>query len=332
MSELEPLEPERGVELYLKHRADDCADSTLNAHRLRLKHLLRWCEERDITNLNELTGRRLHEYRLWRKAEGDLNRVSVRTQMSTLRAFLDFCAQIDAVEMGLKETVDVPELDKGENARSVHIDNDHAEKILSQLAKYEYASLRHVLILLLWKTGVRTGTVRSINIDDVDSGDGYIEIRHRPDYGTPLKNKSSGERFIAISNETGEILTDWIEEKHPGTEDEHGQTPLLATNYGRISRSNIRKNSYWVTRPQFIGDECECEVEDHSYDKVHECEDAVSPHALRRGSITHHLRSEVPRPVVSERANVSGDVLEKHYDQTSLEEQMNLRRDHLDNI
>lgn len=332
MSELEPLDPERGVELYLKHRSDELADSTLKAHEYRLSHFVRWCDNEKIDNLNEITGRRLHEYRIWRKEEGDLNRVSVRTQMGTLRVFIDFCAQINAVETGLRDTVDVPELDKGEAARSVHISNEHAQRILSRLNKYAYASLRHVLILLLWKTAIRTGTARGIDVGDVDTDEGYIELHHRPEFGTPLKNKSDGERYLAISDETTEIVSDWITNRHPETEDEYGRVPLLATDHGRISCSNIRKNVYWVTRPQFVGDECQCDVSGHDYATVHQCEDAVSPHALRRGSITHHLRSDVPRPVVSERANVSDDVLSKHYDETTLEEQMDMRRDHLNNI
>ena len=332
MPELESLSPERGVELYLKHRVDELADASLNAHQLRLKHFVRWCDEENIENLNHITGRRLHEYRLWRKEDGDLNRVSVRTQMSTLRIFIDFCAKIDAVETGLRDAVDVPELDDGEASRSVHINNEHAQRILSRLGKYDYASLRHVLFLLAWKTAIRTGTLRAIDVEDVDTDEGYVALHHRPESDTPLKNKSDAERFLAINEATSEVLDDWIVDRHPGTEDEYGRIPLLATNYGRISISNIRKQSYFVTSPQFVGNECQCDVDEHSYDAVHECQDSVSPHALRRGSITHHLRSDVPRPVVSERANVSSEVLEEHYDETSLEEQMKLRRKHLNNI
>jgi len=332
MSGLEPLKPERGVELYLKHRKDDLADASLRAHRIRLNQFIRWCEEEDIENLNTITGRRLHEYRLWRKEDGDLNRVSVRTQMCTLRVFIDFCANIDAVETGLKDAVDVPELDDGEASRSVHIDNEHAQQILSRLSKYDYASLRHVFFSLVWKTAIRTGTLRAIDIDDVDTDEGYVELHHRPESDTPLKNKSDAERFLALDETTADVLDDWIADRHPDTMDEYGRTPLLATNYGRISISNIRKQSYFLTRPQFIGEECQCMVDDHDYDAVGECEDSVSPHALRRGAITHHLRKDVPRPVVSERANVSSEILEEHYDETSLEEQMKLRRKHLNNI
>ena len=54
--------------------------------------------------------------------------------------------------------------------------------------------------------------------------------------------------------------------------------------------------------------------------------------ALRRGGITHHLNSDVPKDVVGDRANVTADVLDEHYDQRSQHERMEQRRGYLDNI
>ena len=40
---------EKGAELSLRQRTDDTLASTVNAHRLRLKHFLRWCEQESVT-------------------------------------------------------------------------------------------------------------------------------------------------------------------------------------------------------------------------------------------------------------------------------------------
>jgi hypothetical protein len=58
------------------------------------------------------------------------------------------------------------------------------------------------------------------------------------------------------------------------------------------------------------------------------CPSSVSPHAVRRGAITHWLNSSVPEQVVSARANVSIAVLDEHYDREKMEQ----RRKYLNQI
>lgn len=58
----------------------------------------------------------------------------------------------------------------------------------------------------------------------------------------------------------------------------------------------------------------------------------MSPHAIRRGSITYHLNAGVPKEVVSDRMNVSDEVLEKHYDERTAGERRGQRRGYLDDL
>lgn len=62
------------------------------------------------------------------------------------------------------------------------------------------------------------------------------------------------------------------------------------------------------------------------------CPSSISPHAIRRGSITHHLSKDIPETVVSDRANVSQRVLEQYYDRRSQREKMEQRRQYLDQL
>lgn len=128
---LEPISPTQAVELYLRDREKELAQASVQAHEYRLNHFIRWCDEQDIDNLNELTGRQLHEYKLWRRDDGDLNSVTVKTQMDTLRVFIRFCERIDAVHAELHDKVQSPSLTDGENQRDVLKDGDTAETILT---------------------------------------------------------------------------------------------------------------------------------------------------------------------------------------------------------
>lgn len=103
-------------------------------------------------NLNELTGRQLHEYRLWRREDGDLNKVSEKTQMDTLRVFIRWLESIDGVEQDLSEKVPSPSITPDENSRDEMIDSDRATQVLTHLEKYEYASIQHVAFGLMWHT------------------------------------------------------------------------------------------------------------------------------------------------------------------------------------
>lgn len=73
---------------------------------------------------------------------------------------------------------------------------------------------------------------------------------------------------------------------------------------------------------------CEARPRNHSS----KCPDSLNPHAIRRGSITHSLNNDMPDKVVSDRANVSPEVIEQYYDRRSEREKMEQRRDYLDNL
>ena len=77
--DLEPIEPGTAQEVFLDHKATDCTDSTVRNHRSRLNPFVRWCGENGIDNLNDLSGRDLQRYRLWRKEDGDLKRLHTLT-------------------------------------------------------------------------------------------------------------------------------------------------------------------------------------------------------------------------------------------------------------
>jgi len=113
---LEPLDPETGVELYLADRETEVAKATLYSHSSRLGHFTRWCNEEELNNLNDLTGRLLHEYRLWRRRDGDLAPATEKTQMDTLRVFVKWAESIDAVERDLHAKVRSPTLRDGKTS------------------------------------------------------------------------------------------------------------------------------------------------------------------------------------------------------------------------
>ena len=182
---------------------------------------------------------------------------------------------------------------------------------------------------------MRMGAAHGLDVEDYqpDDDNPHLDLSHRPDTDTPLKNGSRGERPVSIPEETQEIIDDYLENKRPDVTDDHGQNPLLASSRGRLSKSTIRKYVYKWSRPCVYGADCphgkdpeDCEAA-QSLDQVSKCPSDMTPHPIRRGYITRLLTAGVPVDVISERCNVSSIVIDEHYDVRTEDEKMRQRQD-----
>lgn len=288
--------------------------------------------------MNDLSGRDMHRYKIWRRDKGDLAPASLKTQIATIRVFVRFCQRIDAVQSGVADSIQAPSLSKEDGHREVRLAANEAKQLLDRLNRFSYASFEHTLMGILWHTGIRTGGIRALDLRDFDVEKARLKVRHRPGTDTPLKNGKDGERLIALSAEMAQVIEDWINHSRPDKSDGHGREPLLTTSHGRPHPSTIRDTTYRLTRPCEYA-ECphsrskdECEATDDQAKTASKCPSAVSPHAIRRGSITHHLTEDVPEKVVSDRMNVGPDVLDKHYDERSEAVKVEQRRGYLNNL
>jgi site-specific recombinase XerD len=336
--DLESIEPERALDLYLEDKRRECQQATVDSHRSRLGFFVEWCEEQGVNNLNDLGAPDLHEYRVWRRQ--DLNAVSEKTQMDTLRVFLEWCETIDAVPSGLSSKVRSPDLSDDERSRETVLRIDRGRGILSHLEKYEYASAEHVLWLILTETGMRMGGARAFDVKDYrrNAEQPHLNVVHRPEMDTPIKNGKNGERRIGLDAAACEVIDDYLERKRPDVTDGYGREPLLATPQGRVAKSTIRKYVYKWSRPCEVTGECphdrdveECDAAT-DIDQASKCPSSVTPHPIRRGYITHLLRSGVPVEVVSDRCNVSPAIIDQHYDVRTEEDKMLQRQQILDEV
>jgi site-specific recombinase XerD len=327
------LEPSEALWMYVESRKNEVRESTVKSIRSRVGMFVEFCEENDIESLSELDGMDLHRYRV--EIGDGVSKSTLISRLSDLRVFLRWCESVEAIKSGTAEKIELPEDD---SRRTEVLEPDHADRILEYLRRFEYASRDHVVIRLLWATGMRMGAIRSIDVDDYDSEDQCIYLSHRPETETPLKNGDQGERPVGLTDETAVIIEDYLDHNRTDRTDDYGRSPLVSTRHGRIGKATLRRTVYRLTRPCTIGEACpygkepsDCEAAQYD-DKASQCPDTVSPHDVRRGAITHLLKNDMPKPMVSDRCDVSPDILDKHYDQRSDLEKMEQRRAYLDNI
>jgi len=331
-TELEPISPAEAKEMYLNARKGEVSESTLSGYHYRLKHFIRWSKDvEDLDNMNDLSGRKLQKFRAWRRDDGDLKPITLQGQLDALRIFVRWCESIDGVEQGLHEKITMPVLSKSDEQREETLHTEEAEKVLDYLRRFEYASRAHIILELLWHTGMRLGALRSLDLEDYDSDNQHLTLCHRPKQETPLKNGPEGERLVALGPDICDALDDWIEQNRTEITDEYGRNPLLTTSGGRMVGASIRDAVYRVTRPCYYTNRCphnrdmdSCEAT--NYGHYSKCPLNVSPHSIRRGSITYFLLNDVPETVVSDRMNVGQDVLDKHYDKRTEDQKMEQRR------
>lgn len=330
-------DPQNAVELFLEERRPEVSEHTQYNNKGHLTRFVSFLSEEGIESTTELDAFALRRFKTWLRNNHSVNEVTVGNYVSTVRAFLRWAEKVDLTEEGLYEKMDYPRLTKEQQTRDVSIDPDEAEAVLSYCRKFEYGTIRHVAFHLMWHTAFRLGTIRALDLSDWHSDERFLETHHRPETGTPLKNKRAAERQINISEELADVIDDYVQYKREPVKDEYGRKPLLTTTNGRAYDSLLRKHIYALTRPCKHSGHCphgreQSSCEATNYNKSSKCPSSVSPHPVRRASITRHLNNDWPQELVSEKANVSPDVLDTHYDVRTQEEKRKNRRKYLEEL
>ena len=162
---LEPYAPQETVTDLLEDQQDGQSKNIVQNDKYALTLIVDWCHENGVENLNDLTGRRLKESKRWRGKQ--VQTTILRNQMWTLKKFMRCCETIEADPYGLLMKVKslIPAKDGGDS-RDEFIKTEQAEALLDYLRKYEYASLRHVTFLLLWRMAMRQSSLHALDVDD----------------------------------------------------------------------------------------------------------------------------------------------------------------------
>ncbi|WP_380680619.1 tyrosine-type recombinase/integrase [Salinigranum sp. GCM10025319] len=335
--EIESCDISEAISSYLESRKEELRASSLDQHRSGLQPLDVFCDEQDIQETTDLTANKLIDYKTWRKEEAPvkvdtLSKSSLKTQMSILRVFLEHCEKRNLVRQGLHEAVPHINLETHEEARDDILPKERADRIVGYLHKFAYANRVHIIWLILTETGIRLGTLVSLDLDDYerDGDEGKFHLQHRPETETPLKNGQKGERTVTLPARVCDAIDAYVSENRHGVVDDYGRRPLITTRKGRPATSTIRKYVYEWSRPCEVGQDCpygrepeECEATKNN--AANQCPSSRSPHTIRRGYITHQLNNGVYSKYVSGRCDVSEEVIEKHYDARSEDEKAEAR-------
>jgi len=304
--------PTEAVQMYLGDREGEVSPQTQDKRRWHLRKFTKWCRENGVEHTRDLDNPALFRYKQCRGKK--IKKVTLKSELSTLKNFLEVMERAGVVANGLADAVDPSaiKLSRDERAKTERVSPKAADDILSDLGKFKPYSRDHVVFMLLWESGMRTGALLSLDLDDWHSRKQSLTVEHRPDDGTRLKNGEKGTREIMVSDRLAEVLNGYVEHHRLDRADDYGRDPLITTTQGRPCTVTIRTTVYDLT------EDC-----DHVDGKL-------GPHAIRKGSIGRHLSDGWLIQDVAERCDVTEQKLRQHYDTRPENEKMLDRRDKYD--
>jgi site-specific recombinase XerC len=336
------------VEYFLATHGDQWADATFTDYSYDLTRLLEYFEYADIDDISTLTSRDIEGFRQWREQDGNILLSTLHGQLSNIRVFIKWCERVEIVEEGLTDAVKLPDLEPSDIVSHTRIDPETAAQIRDYYDDLAYVPRKYAMWSLMWSVLLRVGGLRSLDLDHYHREEGYIELHHRREEDTPLKNGSSdvegegGEREVNLPNWVCETLNMYIDgtgdPNHPQRQemtDEYGRKPLFTSRFGRVSTSTVQREIYRITQPCQHGGDCPEELNPNTCvarndnNKLSRCPVNTSPHPVRRGGICHQLNQGVPKQIICERADVSRRVLNRHYDLRTKQEAREQRRQKL---
>lgn len=333
-SEVTPLSKARRD--FLQYKKQTQKESTARAYKFPTKDFIQYCEKGGVSVTGDISRRNITKWIDQRRQE--VKPVTVHNNAKHVRVFLKWMARREYVGWDLHEKMEIPNVPEDEDVNQQVLREGHAETVLEYLDTYHYASTYHALFYTLWHTGCRISGAIALDLNDLEVNahdDNILKFRNRNAEGTPLKNKNKGERDVTISDGLANVLSDYINSPREPCEDEYGRKPLFTVPSGRLYRQRAYKNIVAFTRPCVCGEKCPLNREIESCEAAQDkeqapsCPESVSLHPVRKGAITHHINEGWPKEALSERVDVSVEVLEKHYDFRTNERKRQNRREFL---
>ena len=327
--------PRKARREFLQHKQETQKESTARAYKYPTRSFVEFVESRGVHATGEITKGHVANWIDDRRE--DVKPVTVHNNAKHLRVFLKWMGQRELVEWSIHERMEIPTVPEGGDVNENVLRADLAENTLDYLGTFEYGTLYHALFYTMWHTGCRISGAISLDLDDFEQrhGDSVLRFRNRQSTGTPLKNRNKSERNVSISDSVAQVLQDYVASRRLRKKDDQGREPLFTVPGGRLTRQRAYKNIVAATRPCVHGEKCphnreieDCEAAQRK-EKAPSCPSSVSLHPVRKGAITHHINEGWPKEVLSERVDVSVEVLEKHYDFRKNERKRQNRRQYL---
>lgn len=227
----DPLD-HHGITVYLKQFLDWSASMGYSARTIEIRdyairRFISWCDERGLTQPQDITCPILERYRRflyhYRKENGEpLSFVSQHTRLVPLKAFFKWLAKEHHILYNPASELELPRLHR--RLPKYILTSDEVERVLNQTSLHGDVGIRdRAIIETLYSTGIRRMELANLKLYDVDVTNGSVMIR---------AGKGNKDRLIPIGERACAWVTKYLDEVRPGLVVEPDDGTLFLTEYG----------------------------------------------------------------------------------------------------
>jgi integrase/recombinase XerD len=259
------------IPVYIDHlRSCGRAAHTLKGIRSSLKNFVRFLEAENLTDLEDLTGQALEEYRselcFCLTAKGTpLARSTQIQRLCNVKGFTAFLKAKDYLFQDPAESLTVP--NQPQRLPKAILSAKEVAKLMAAPDMRTARGYRNRIILeVLYDTGVRRAEISGIKLADIDLAGGFIRIT----------GKGDKQRVVPVSVRVCELIQNYLLFVRPALIDGDDHGYLVLNRWGQ----RLDPNGVWAAVRRCI--------------QLAGIKKRVSTHSLRHSCATHMLKNGAP--------------------------------------
>lgn len=228
------------LESYLDHISQYHCAETVASHKTTLTRLVTEIQNRSIT-ADELNLQWIVEYLT--KASENYSKSTLRGEISTIANFFAYLRKEnpELISKRIKARLNREGITRDKrNVPSEDLQTT-VETYLESVRTRAYGTRVHAATEIIVATGCRLGSLRALNVGDVDLDAGEIEL------SIPKKHAVSRTDLVTtrtetLPEETVRALQTYIAHERVSTSTTDGSEPLFTTRQGRLSAATLRRS------------------------------------------------------------------------------------------
>lgn len=217
------------------------SERTIDTHYWAIKVFLRWANDRDLHQVDEVTHSILERYQCWiflyRKDNGEpLSNVTQRMRLGALQRFFAWLCKTHRLDINPASDLELPR--KQPRSLPKALTRGEIKSLMSIPDTSDLLGVRDRAILeCYYATGMRRRELTQLDVDDLDLERGIVYIR---------KGKGGRDRVVPLGFSAAKWITRYSHEVRPRLNDSDIERALFLSGYGeRFSAAYIGN---WVRK------------------------------------------------------------------------------------